>query len=66
MSDRYLTGGRDAGAYAFVLTDYFPAWRNFETICGTMADDECSHGRTPLERERDPNVCACGGSPQRD
>jgi len=41
------------------LTDYQPAWRDFERMCGTMADDECEHGRTPLERERDPSVCPC-------
>lgn len=56
----YLTGGRRVGHWFYVSTDYFPAWRDFEARCGTLADDECVHGKTPAERNADPAACACG------
>ena len=56
----FTTGGRSHKHYSFVLTDYAPSWRGFERWCGTMADDECEHGRTPAERHADPACCACG------
>ena len=65
MTTHTIRDPHHAATVSFVLTDNYPDWRNFEQICGTMADDECAHGRTPLERSNDPTVCACGGSPQR-
>lgn len=64
MAATTISGGSRVQHWHWVSTDYYPAWRNFEHDCGTMADDECLHGRTPAERIADPMVCACGGSPQ--
>lgn len=64
-SSDYLRGGRSHGHWHYVSTDYYPDWRDFEAKIGTLADDECAHGRTPAERIGDPTVCACNGSPQR-
>ena len=54
------SGGRHVAHYSFVLTDYHPSWLGFERWCGTMADDECEHGKTPAERIADPSCCTCG------
>ena len=55
-----MRGGRMHGHFHFVMTDYRPSYRDFEQRCGTMADDECEHGRTPAERIADPACCTCG------
>lgn len=63
--ERIMRGGNTVGHWSYVMTDYHPDWRDFEQKIGTMADDECAHGKTPAERIANPAVCACGGSPQR-
>jgi hypothetical protein len=64
MTTHTIRDPHHVATVSFVLTDYYPEWRDFESWCGTMADDECAHGHTPAERIADPSVCACGGSPQ--
>ena len=54
-----VPGGCHSGGWHFVEPAYWPAWRDFELWCGTMADDECEHGKTPAERANNPSVCKC-------
>jgi len=59
MSEQVMQGGSHAGRVHYVEPSYWPAWRGFEQWCGTMADDECEHGKTPAERRKDPDCCEC-------
>lgn len=64
MKPEKTTGGGSHRHFSFVLTEYHPSWRDFERWAGTLADDECIHGRTPAERSADPRVCPCRTRPR--